>query len=1081
MFGELKEYERWKGHTATSRKAAETTYLKSVKKILQVTDMESTWGDASWSSTFLITLAAAAATPLSSVFVYKGVQKLCRDEGISSPSIWLWWWYGMSTIFRSAKALALALARLSFDAVDRRSAYILQELEFRNAEVKKSFRSIEGKPVSGEVIVPGDILCLGRKDEGSKIPFDALVTHGKLSVDEVLFGEERNLVKFGISRLPESAKCLMLSLDWDSAERENHVLRAGSTIERIYGRESTVVVLKTGIATEKGQVVASAFDEKVRMKQSLSDLAETFGVVSIVSIVPIIIWTLAVGTRLNFYYFLAVLITPKFPMLPLVTRDMRLTVVQRSLRRQRISCINKEWILPAGVLNVCCFDKTGTLTTTSHSSTVKLLEYNAGRSGVPKSSITGASDRTKLLVSCCHSLRKDDERDDPKGDSVDASMFKFANAKHLGSSSRDMTEKVLTCDQEEINFKVLKPFNSTAGYMCVVAESLESRYLLLKGSPEEVKSMLISVPKDYEKQANKLAQDYRVIALASKELADNGDPDNKENYASLEFNGFICFQYRVHRSTIKTFDALRDMHDLKILTGDHTLTAIHVAQLLKVVSDKRPVRVLTLSSNGSPVLVTKSQYCSAKTSDRNKTTDYSSAFFKSLAESRGASKKARNKKHGTDGIDELELGEIREILENGRYAVAVTGEALSAVELNYPCLYRTLCNRAVIFGRAKPLQKASIVRTIRESGRGVLMCGDGLNDHPAFKAANVSVTVPSAQKAGKETKDKIESLSSSIEAFLSAGFKKASSTFEIVLKDPRKLLEKKRMYECLEEIAQRFAEDQDVNADAEDGEKSLPIGHFRCGPAGVKDVLKIIEVGRLETAALVYQFNLAVAYYGIGVFFAWTYPDLIRAFWLGSGNAMVNYVFQFLLQFYAAINWFKCPEYGKNVLASPPPDAFVSQRNLAFVFGLTALQMLYGSCVVQVIKINCEVSRNMQAEDFTCEGDCNFAEAAMFVSMIVGTFNVVLGLVPYRHVDPKPIRQLTRVMIIWFTGFFFVRVVLWKGFSFLTEPPISAWLLVLALAATFSAATRGLRESRHTLSGAKVLELLGGPRALRVH
>ena len=82
-----------------------------------------------------------------------------------------------------------------------------------------------------------------------------------------------------------------------------------------------------------------------------------------------------------------------------------------------------------------------------------------------------------------------------------------------------MTEKVLTCDNEEVNLKVLKPFTPTAGYMYVEAETSESRYLLLKGSPEEVKSRLRVAPQDYEQQANMLAQKYRVIALASKEFA----------------------------------------------------------------------------------------------------------------------------------------------------------------------------------------------------------------------------------------------------------------------------------------------------------------------------------------------------------------------------------------------------------------------------------------------------------------------------------------------------------------------------------------------------------------------------------
>ena len=552
----------------------------------------------------------------------------------------------------------------------------------------------------------------------------------------------------------------------------------------------------------------------------------------------------------------------------------------------------------------------------------------------------------------------------------------------------------------------------------------------------------------------------------------DGEPRGEESCVDLEFNGFLCFEYRVDGSTKRTFNALRARHDLKILTGDHTLTAVHIAQLLEVVSDKRPLKVLTLKSKGRPVLKSKSEYINPGVSDTKEAPDYSSTFFTSLVETWSSSKKVRDKRRRSDRMDEIKA--IGEVLENGEYAVAVTGEALSAVELNYPRLYQTLCNRAVIFGRVKPLQKAAIVRTIRESGRGVLMCGDGLNDHPAFKASNVSVTVPSVSRIEKSTKLKKES------EFWSDSLRKIRSTLPIVLRNPQKLLERKHMFECLEKISQNLAEDHDVNADAKASERSLPIGHFRCGKAGVEDVLKIIEVGRLETAALVYQFNLAVAYYGIGLLFSWVFMDLIEVFWLGSGQVMVHMVFTGLVQVYAAIKWFKRPPNGKEALAHPPPEAFISRRNLSFVFGLTALHMLYGFCVAAVMKTYCNVSRDEQVQRFTCEGNCNFADAAMFVSMSVGTFNVVMGLVPYRHVDPKPITRLRNVLLIWFTGFFVVRVILFKGISPLTEPPMYAWLKVIALAAIFSAATWGLRESFHALSGSKMFELASVARLLRV-
>ena len=64
-----------------------------------------------------------------------------------------------------------------------------------------------------------------------------------------------------------------------------------------------------------------------------------------------------------------------------------------------------------------------------------------------------------------------------------------------------------------------------------------------------------------------------------------------------------------------------------------------------------------------------------------------------------------------------------------------------------------ICREVDIFVKLSPAQKEKIVRALREAGHVVGFLGDGINDAPALKAADVGISVDSGVDVAKETAD----------------------------------------------------------------------------------------------------------------------------------------------------------------------------------------------------------------------------------------------------------------------------------------------------------------------------------------
>ncbi|MDT8441155.1 MAG: cation-translocating P-type ATPase [Desulfuromonadales bacterium] len=118
-----------------------------------------------------------------------------------------------------------------------------------------------------------------------------------------------------------------------------------------------------------------------------------------------------------------------------------------------------------------------------------------------------------------------------------------------------------------------------------------------------------------------------------------------------------------------------------------------------------------------------------------------------------------------DAIARTRQAGIRVIMITGDYGVTATaigreigieGTAVSGPELEKmeaPQLRRALSAGANIFSRVDPEHKQRIVAMLQEMGCTVAMTGDGINDAPALKKANIGIAVGSGTDVAKEAAD----------------------------------------------------------------------------------------------------------------------------------------------------------------------------------------------------------------------------------------------------------------------------------------------------------------------------------------
>ena len=556
------------------------------------------------------------------------------------------------------------------------------------------FRQGEEREIFQEELVPGDIILLR---PGDKVPADGrLIDAWNLKLNEaVLTGEW----------LPSEKNTEILPKDTPLADRDNMVYM-GTVVE--YGRGKAVVTA-TGIKTEIGkiaQTLKGTKAEKTPYQKKVVHFSKVLGAIIVFLCLGILIGGLATGKEFFeiFLTAIAVAVAAIPEGLPVAvtlvfTFGMREIFKKKGLVRKLIAAET------LGSTTVICTDKTGTLTEA-------------------KMQVAGIYTGTKELLSNGKRFEEKIDKDSQASHILALKIAALCNDAFIENLDEPMekwiargrpTERVLLLAalqagivRSELEAKEPKidelPFDPTYKYSATLHRlSNEEDVIYVMGAPEIIlstskfleidgKQEIISeerMKKLQEKYEGLTSRGFRVVSVGYKKIL-RGSLLEKIKKVFLE------------KSVKKEEKQKLYGEDLK------EMVFVGFAALHDPVREKAKEAVNLCRQAGiRPIIVTGDHKLTAM----------------AVAKELGFNVKDKNILEGKE-LEKMSDEEFKKIFKDIQ-----------------------------IYARVEPQQKSKIVQVWQEAGEVVAMTGDGVNDAPALKKANIGVALGSGTDVAKEASD----------------------------------------------------------------------------------------------------------------------------------------------------------------------------------------------------------------------------------------------------------------------------------------------------------------------------------------
>jgi cation-transporting P-type ATPase 13A2 len=275
----------------------------------------------------------------------------------------------------------------------------------------------------------------------------------------------------------------------------------------------------------------------------------------------------------------------------------------------------------------------------------------------------------------------------------------------------------------------------------------------LKGAPEVIAKLSDpnTVPVNLEEVVNEhTSRGRRVLAIAGREIAcqSKNDPgatalsmSRSDIERGLTFLGLMILENPLKPDTLAVLTESSEFFDIRVVTGDHAMTAVSVAQSSGILSRKYSTTVIQVRA------VTVGFEDQMEYKRDNVHGDGPMFEFVSI----GGRISDHVSFYSRDEVFRLDSGGTH---LTSPLLLVVTGDVLELLDKDEK-LRDLILRRGVVYARMSPDQKRNLIRMVREQlRRNVLMCGDGANDVGALREADTGVAISSripnpAQNIGK--------------------------------------------------------------------------------------------------------------------------------------------------------------------------------------------------------------------------------------------------------------------------------------------------------------------------------------------
>ncbi|KAK2628325.1 hypothetical protein QTJ16_002971 [Diplocarpon rosae] len=628
-----------------------------------------------------------------------------------------------------------AVVGVSQESSAEKAIAALQEYSANEAKVVRDGKIIR---IRAEELVPGDIISV---TVGDRIPADCRV----LSIQSNSFNVDQAI----LTGESESVEKDTASVNDSKAVKQDQVniLFSGTTV--VTGHATAVVVL-TGSSTAIGDIhesITAQISEPTPLKQKLNDFGDTLA--KVISVICVVVWLINIphfsdpshgSWAKGAIYYLKIAVSLGVAAIPeglAVVITTCLALGTRKMAAKNAVVRSLPSVETLGSCSVICSDKTGTLTT-NQMSVSKVVYINEAGNDLEELDVEGTTFA-------------------PQGSIVS----KGAIVSDVASQSNtifQMAEVAALCNDAQL------AFDAKSGTYSNVGEPTEGALRVL------VEKIGTQDPALNQKKASAAVQD--TLHLASS-----------------------WYENRAPR--LATYEFSRDRKSMSVLVENNSQQKLLVKGAPESIIDRCTHTLV--GANGKKVPLSKNL------SDLllKEVVDYGNRGLRVIAlasvEDAGSNPLLKNAK-STAQYTQLEqnltllglvgmldpprpevAGSIRKCKEAGIRVIVITGDNRNTAEAicrqigvfgeyeelqgksytgrEFESLSETeqlaAAKRASLFSRVEPSHKSKLVDLLQSAGEVVAMTGDGVNDAPALKKADIGVAMGSGTDVAKLASDMV--------------------------------------------------------------------------------------------------------------------------------------------------------------------------------------------------------------------------------------------------------------------------------------------------------------------------------------